>query len=38
MKLKKEIEFGGRKLILETGYLAKQASGSCVVTYGETIL
>ena len=38
MKLKKEIEFGGRKLILETGYLAKQASGSCVVTYGETML
>ena len=38
MKLKKEIEFGGRKLVLETGYLAKQASGSCVVTYGETML
>lgn len=38
MKLKKEIEFGGRKLILETGHLAKQASGSCVVTYGETML
>ncbi len=38
MNLKKEIEFGGRKLTLETGHLAKQASGSCVVTYGETML
>ena len=38
MNLKKQIEFGGRKLTLETGHLAKQASGSCVVTYGETML
>jgi len=38
MNLRKEIEFGGRKLVLETGNLAKQASGSCVVTYGETML
>ncbi|MAN35967.1 MAG: polyribonucleotide nucleotidyltransferase [Candidatus Marinimicrobia bacterium] len=38
MNLRKEIEFGGRKLVLETGNLAKQASGSCLVTYGETML
>ena len=38
MNLRKEIDFGGRKLVLETGNLAKQASGSCLVTYGETML
>lgn len=38
MNLKKEIDFGGRKLVLETGHLAKQASGSCVVRYGETMM
>ena len=38
MSLIKEIEFSGRKLVLETGYLAKQASGSCLVRYGETVL
>ena len=38
MSLIKEMEFGGRKLVLETGYLAKQASGSCLVRYGETVL
>ena len=38
MSLIKETEFGGRKLVLETGYLAKQASGSCLVRYGETVL
>ena len=38
MNLIKEITFGGRKLTLETGHLAKQASGSCVVRYGETML
>ena len=38
MKLVKELEFGGRKLILETGHLAKQASGSCILRYGETVM
>ena len=38
MSLIKEINFAGRKLTLETGYLAKQASGSCIVRYGETML
>lgn len=33
---KKEIEWGGRTLTLETGKVARQASGSVVVTYGQT--
>jgi len=32
----KEIEWGGRKLILETGRVARQADGAVLVTYGET--
>ncbi len=31
-------DFGGRKLILETGRLAKQADGAVLVTYGETVV
>lgn len=31
-------EFGGRKLTIETGKLAKQADGSVVVRYGDTIV
>ena len=27
---------GGRKLVIETGKVAKQATGSVVVTYGGT--
>ena len=38
MNLIKELDFGGRKLVLESGTLAKQASGSCLVRYGETVL
>ncbi len=30
------MELGGRQLTIETGRLAKQAHGACVVTYGET--
>ncbi|PPR30264.1 MAG: Polyribonucleotide nucleotidyltransferase [Alphaproteobacteria bacterium MarineAlpha9_Bin2] len=33
---KEEIEYGGRKLILETGKVARQADGAVLVTYGET--
>ncbi|MBA4118470.1 MAG: polyribonucleotide nucleotidyltransferase [Candidatus Puniceispirillum sp.] len=33
---KKEIEWGGRTLTLETGKVARQASGSVVATYGQT--
>ena len=33
---RKEIEWGGRKLVLETGKVARQADGAVIVTYGET--
>jgi polyribonucleotide nucleotidyltransferase len=33
---RKEIDWGGRKLILETGRIARQADGAVLVTYGET--
>ena len=33
-----EREIGGRPLIMETGRLAKQAAGSVLVTYGETVV
>ena len=34
--LKKEIDWGGRKLTLETGRIARQADGAVLATYGET--
>jgi polyribonucleotide nucleotidyltransferase len=33
---RKEIQWGGRKLVLETGRLARQADAAVLVTYGET--
>ena len=33
-----EREFAGRTLKLEAGRLAKQAAGSCLVQYGETVV
>ena len=33
---RKEMEWGGRKLVLETGKIARQAEGAVIVTYGET--
>jgi len=33
---RKEIEWGGRPLVLETGRMARQADGAVLVTYGET--
>ena len=36
--INKSIEIGGRTLTIESGKLARQASGSCIVTYGETKL
>ncbi len=33
---KKEINWGGRKLTLETGHVARQADGAVMATYGET--
>ncbi|TNE67132.1 MAG: polyribonucleotide nucleotidyltransferase [Alphaproteobacteria bacterium] len=33
---RKEIEWGGRTLVLETGHVARQASGAVMATYGDT--
>ena len=33
---RKEIEWGGRTLVLETGRMARQANGAVLVTYGGT--
>ena len=33
-----EIEWGGRKLVLETGRMARQADGAVLVTYGATVV
>ncbi len=33
---RKEIDWGGRKLVLETGRIARQADGAVLATYGET--
>jgi len=33
---RKEINWGGRTLVLETGRIARQADGAVMVTYGET--
>ncbi|HJQ66861.1 MAG TPA: hypothetical protein VJ816_10805, partial [Gemmatimonadales bacterium] len=33
-----ERDFAGRALRFETGRLAKQAAGSCLVQYGETVV
>jgi polyribonucleotide nucleotidyltransferase len=35
---RKELEWGGRKLVLETGKIARQADGAVVVSYGDTIV
>src|SRR3990170_5114622 len=33
-----ELDYGGRPLRIELGKMAKQAHGSCVVTYGDTVV
>src|SRR5690348_13407064 len=35
---KEEIEWGGRKLVLETGKMARQADGAVLARYGETVV
>ena len=35
---RKSIEWGGRKLTLETGRIARQADGAVLATYGETMV
>ncbi|MFQ5774106.1 MAG: polyribonucleotide nucleotidyltransferase [Kiloniellaceae bacterium] len=34
----KEIEWGGRKLVLETGRMARQADGAVLASYGQTVV
>ncbi|MCK9281602.1 MAG: polyribonucleotide nucleotidyltransferase [Melioribacteraceae bacterium] len=38
MVVRKEVEIGNKKLIIETGKLAKQANGSVTVQYGDTLV
>src|ERR1051326_3730949 len=38
MTYKKEMEIGGRSLSIETGAVAKQANGACVIRYGDTVV
>src|SRR5512143_3587640 len=33
-----EKQFAGRRLVLETGRMARQANGACLVQYGETVV
>ncbi len=37
-QFKEEIDFGGKKLTLETGKVARQADGAIIATWGETIV
>ena len=36
--IREEIEWGGRKLVLETGKIARQADGAVMAIYGETVV
>ncbi len=38
MSVKRQIDFGGRSFSIETGKVAKQANGSVMVQYGETVV
>lgn len=35
---RKELMWGGRKLVFETGKIARQADGAVMVTYGDTVV
>ncbi len=35
---RKEIDWGGRKLVLETGKIARQADGAVMASYGDTVV
>src|SRR3546814_16119822 len=35
---RKEIDWGGRKLVLETDKIARQADGAVLATYGDTVV
>ncbi len=36
--VRKEMMWGGRKLVLETGKIARQADGAVMATYGDTVV
>ena len=36
--IREEFDWGGRKLTLETGRVARQADGAVIATYGETVV
>jgi len=38
MAYKREMQIGGKTLSMETGAIAKQAHGACVVRYGDTVV
>ena len=38
MAYKREMQIGGKTLSIETGALAKQANGACVIRYGDTVV
>lgn len=38
MKKTFELDFAGRKLVVETGEIAKQAAGAVLVRYGDTVI
>ena len=37
-QFKEEIDFGGKKLTLETGKIARQADGAVIATCGDTVV
>jgi polyribonucleotide nucleotidyltransferase len=38
MSTKREMQIGGKTLSIETGAVARQANGACVVRYGDTVV
>ncbi len=37
-KIEHSIELGGKKITVETGHMAKQSNGSCIVRVGDTVV
>ena len=35
---RKEVDWAGRKLVLESGRMARQADGAVLATYGDTVV
>ena len=38
MFVREGVNFGGKELTIETGRMAKQAAGSCLVQFGDTMV